>query len=101
MLRSAVVLLVSCLVLAAQVNALLFTGRAYLTKRMHQLRLVDKAEEQDISSIFFPEPTPSDMEALKNIYSDVAAAIEGENVEQALRLVSSNVGFVFRRNIPK
>eukprot|EP01033_Poteriospumella_lacustris_P008588 gene8588-6181_t len=68
---------------------------------MHKLQLADKAEEQDISSIFFPEPTPSDMEALKNIYSDMATAIEGENVEQALRLVSSNVGFVFRKNIPK
>lgn len=101
MLRSEVVLLLLCLVLAAQVNALLFSRRPFLAKRMHKLQLADKAEEQDISSIFFPEPTPSDMEALKNIYSDMATAIEGENVEQALRLVSSNVGFVFRKNIPK
>lgn len=115
MLRSVVVLLLSCLMLAVQVHALVFTRRPCLTKRMNvlftrrssldkgtrRLQLVDKAEAQDVSSFFFPEPTPSDMETLKNIYVDMAAAIEGENVEQALRLVSSNVGFVFRCNVPK
>lgn len=78
-----------------------FSRRPVSTERMRGLHLADKVEEQDLSSIFFPEPTMADVDVLKGIYSEVATAVEAEDVEQALRLVSSNMGFVFRHNVPK
>lgn len=48
-----------------------------------------------------PPVSTTDMEELRGIYLQMTNAIESDNSELALAVVSKNVGFVFQRNIPK
>ena len=46
-------------------------------------------------------PSQLDMEELKSMYLSMASAIDTDNIEQALSIISKNIDFVFQRNIPK